>query len=316
MQLHPSTKIVDSSKLQEFMECPRKYFYRHVLGWSQEESSHALFFGTVWHSALEQLWINGFDETALEIAKATFLTEYREKYDEISDEIYFPKSPYMAAEALEDYQRMFQREAEEWQVLFTEISITVPILNGHVLSGRMDLLCENINTKQKKVREYKTTGRYDRQWRDQWLLSTQIGTYTHTLYSLYPAEEVYGVTVEGAIFQKKGVQVQPIPCRRTPEQMLSWLTSTTSWFDRLQADLDWLEATPYERLEALDVLPVFPLNSQSCTKYYGCQYHDFCSAWANPLQHISEDEVPLGFVREFWDPNERESKVTFNLKEE
>jgi len=312
MILHPTTKIIDSSKLQDYCDCPRKFWYRHVIGLDLDQLGHAMFFGTTWHTALEVLWSNGFNDVSLELAKAVFLNDYREMFDEMTDEIYYPKTPAMAFECLDDYYRLMQRESEEWQLLWPEISITVPILNGHILHGRMDHLCENVNTGQKKIREYKTTGRFDRQWRDQWLLSTQIGTYTHTLYSLYPVEEVYGVTVEGAIFLKKGVRVETIPCRRTPEQMLSWLTSTSRWFANLQEDLDYLIATDQMELENMDVLPVFQLNPNSCTKFFGCQFHDFCSAWANPLQHL-EEEPPIGYHREFWDPNAKPAKKIINL---
>jgi CRISPR/Cas system-associated exonuclease Cas4 (RecB family) len=312
MILHPTTQIVDSSKLSDFLECPRKYFYSHVLGWRVDQPAHALYFGTCWHAALEALWTAGFNNpVAYELACAVFLDEYRKEFDELSDEIYYPKTPSNAFEALEDYMRVFKRDAEDWEVLFSEISITVPILNGYILHGRMDQLAQHRETGQKKVREYKTTGRFDRQWRDQWLLSTQIGTYTHALYSLYPVEEIYGVVVEGAIFQKKGIQIQPIPCRKTPEQMLSWLQSTSLWYDALQKNMLWLQTIEQAKAEEQDVLPVFPMNPQSCTKYFGCQFHDFCSSWANPLQHA--DEPPVGYKVDFWDPNERPAKKVITI---
>jgi len=320
VELNPNTKVIDSTKLQSYMECPRKFFYEHILGWRIDAPAHALHFGTCWHSALEALWLNGFNipdaspeqiALALEIANATFLDEYRKEFDELTDEIYFPKTPSMAAECLEDYARLMRPESQEWEVLFTEIYLTVPILNGHVVHGRMDQLCQNRGTLQKKVREYKTTGRFDRQWRDQWLLSTQIGTYTHALYSLYDVEDVHGVDVEAAVFLKKGTKVESLPCRRTPEQMLVWLTSTTGWYERLLGDLLYIESAPLENLQNDDVLPVFLLNTQSCTKYYGCAYHDYCSAWANPIQYM--DEPPIGFRQEFWSPKDRPAKKVIDL---
>jgi hypothetical protein len=264
------------------------------------------------HTALDALYTAGPNiEANLELAKAVFLDEYRKEFDSYTDELYFPKTPSMAFEALEDYLRVMERERGVWKPLYTEISLSVPILYGLILNGRMDQLSENIETGEKKVREYKTTGRYDRQWRDQWLLSTQIGTYTHALYSLYPEEEVHGVVVEAFIFQKKGVQFQQLPCRRTPAQLLTWLQSTSNWALKLADELRILENYTKEELEDMDVLSCFNLNPQSCTKYFGCPYHDFCSAWSNPIQEMYEP--PIGFREEFWDPSEKPAKKEIRI---
>ena len=59
------------------------------------------------------------------------------------------------------------------------------------------------------------------------------------------------------------------------------------------------------------MLMCFPMNTESCTKYFGCAYHDFCQAWPNPLQHC--EEPPLGFKIEHWDPTEGESKYVVNV---
>ncbi len=311
MNLHPSTQIIDSSKLQTYMDCPRKYFYEHVLGWRSEEPSHNLHFGSCLHSAMDALYSFGFNETALELAKATFLDEYRTIFDELTDEIYFPKSPAMVFELLDMYYQDHLKDKDRYEMIYTEIAGSVPILNNFRINFRIDQIALDHQTNQYFIREYKSTSRNDRQWRDQWLLSTQIGTYTHVLYSLYEPNRVNGVNVEQLLFQKKGINHFVLPCRRTPYQMLSWLSSTTRWCDLLKEDLGNLEHKTLDELESADVMYEFPLNSQSCTKYYGCEFHPYCSAWSNPFQHC--DEPPIGFKIEYWDPMERPAKKEFTL---
>lgn len=311
MKLHESTRIIDSSKLSDYMDCPRKWLFRHGLGWVTDVPNHNLDFGSFLHISLDALYSYGFNDASLELAKATFFEAYREKYAEETDDIYFPKSPYAAMELLDLYYKRMLPTMDEYECLHTEISGSVPLLNGSRLALRVDQLARHKTTNMKFIREYKSTTRNDRQWRDQWLLSTQIGCYTHLLYSLYDINEVEGVIVEQLLFQKKGVDVNILPCRKTPEQMLSWLNSTSKWHQKLKEDILFLESAPEDYLLENDVLECFPLNSQSCTKYFGCEYHPYCCAWANPMKHC--EEPPIGFRQEFWDPNERPAKKEINV---
>ena len=50
----------------------------------------------------------------------------------------------------------------------------------------------------------------------------------------------------------------------------------------------------------------FPQNPTACTKYFGCPYHGFCTAWSNTLKYA--DEAPLGFHIEWWNPADKERK--------
>ena len=53
-------------------------------------------------------------------------------------------------------------------------------------------------------------------------------------------------------------------------------------------------------------LRAFPMNTQSCTKYGLCPYHNFCTSWENPLSTCNE--IPIGFKEERWDPTKTEVK--------
>ena len=87
-----------------------------------------------------------------------------------------------------------------------------------------------------------------------------------------------------------------------------WLWNVNNYMDQVDRETDRLSFCK----ESDDVLMAFPLNPGSCTKYRGCQYHDFCMSWANPLKRCFEP--PLGFKVEFWDPSAREVANKMNLE--
>ena len=62
---HITHDVHDASKLQCFMDCPRQYFYRYVLGWSRQGSNIHLIFGEGWHRAMETLLREGYDTEAI-----------------------------------------------------------------------------------------------------------------------------------------------------------------------------------------------------------------------------------------------------------
>ena len=121
---------------------------------------------------------------------------------------------------------------------------------------------------------------------------------------------MYGVEINGVFFQKKENKFQRVPARRTPAMMEAWYWETVDLMDAIQREHEKLEGSKEEDA----VLRAFTKNPTNCTKYFGCAYHDFCMAWANPLQHT--DEVPYGFITRYWNPADEEStaKQIFRLE--
>lgn len=54
----------DSTSLGTFKECPRKYYYQHILGWQTKHASVHLIFGQLYHSGME-----AYDHYAASIGK-------------------------------------------------------------------------------------------------------------------------------------------------------------------------------------------------------------------------------------------------------
>jgi len=299
--------IVDATKLKKFMECPRSYFYEYILGWRPEQPSIHLEFGKAWHYAMEHLLLHGYSAESVKEAWDLLNNHYRIFFTPEMDSMFAPKTPGNALSALIGYAKTYEQQDRNDKVKYTEIAGTVSISGDKVLHFRMDSIIEN--DKGMLSREHKTAGTLSRQWRDQWSLSIQVGTYLHVLYCLFPTEEIWGVEINGTIFNKTKTQYERIPCRRSKGMMEDWLTTVNYWYEQLEFEKQSLFDD--DANESDKVMVAFPKNPCACTNYFGCPYFDFCMAWANPLQYI--EYVPQGMKVEHWNPMEEESKVVFTV---
>jgi hypothetical protein len=248
---------------------------------------------------MEYILIHGYDKDSLLMAYNLFEQHYRQFWGPEMDEANAPKNPGNAMLALAQYVKEYQ--ADKHIVHFTEVAGTVPIDDKHIIHFKIDSILEIDD--MIRSREHKTGSTLSRVWEDQWSLSMQTGVYNHVLCCLYPVDVVWGVEINGVFFQKKENKFKRVPARRSTTMMNVWLWNTIHQLNMIDFEFQRLE----DCKEGERVMEAFPMNTGSCTKYYGCKYHDFCMSWANPLQHIYE--VPIGFKVEHWDPREEEKKA-------
>lgn len=310
---HPTWQILDSSKLSEFNDCPRKYFYRYILGWVLDSPAHDLYFGEAWHLAREYQLINGYDD--VKGAYTKFIEFYRKKFPESTDEIYKPKDPMAVAFALSKFAYDRKSDLVENELLYSEVSGKVPISEDRFLHYRMDSVLRRKSDNRIFSWDHKSATERSMNypwWADNFLLGMQAGTYTHCLYCMYPIEQVIGIEFCGTSFhylnrgsstRPKGYQIsfKRVPVWKTPDQMNTWLWTANDTYSKIMYEMERLDK--YTDSDA--VLMAFPINPGSCSKYLGCKYHDFCISWANPLQSCYEP--PIGFRQEYWNPSEIET---------
>jgi hypothetical protein len=299
--------IQDSSKIQNFMDCQRSYFYRYILGWQSEYPNNHLVFGEAIHLALEYLLLNDYSTNSIAKAMDLFLLKYREYFDEGTDELFSPKTPARVVDLLIEYCEKYKNDKHDFDVLYTEVAGTVSLSEDRAIAFRQDAICrgeEGIFSLEHKTKG----GSIDSRWQNQWYLKTQIGAYTHVLNCLYPDENIYGVKINGLGILKTKFSFERIPVVKTNKSMKVWLWNTLYWLDQIYWNIDLLLNNCKE---SDSVMMAFPLNSESCNKYFGCVYKDFCHAWANPLRRI--DEVPPGFKIEYWNPLEKEARHKFEI---
>ncbi len=290
---HETMDIIDSSKVQAFMDCPRGFFFRYVLGWEKEDANIHLVFGSAWHDAMEHLYNNGLSSKEVAVAYQKFLETYREGFpNELTDGDRAPKDPSTALQALAKYATTYRDE--DIEVLYTEVASVVPIRADRVIHTKTDVVLRQGGSIWSH--EHKTTGRNSAPWREKWNLIIQIGSYSHLLFSAFPNEHVEGVKINGAVFTKsRGAEFLRIPVRKTATDMQEYLWEVNHWIDQMIWNFEHLSACS----DKDDVMTCFPKNSQSCSKF-GCRYPGLCSVWQNPLQNL--DRMPPGYEVSFWDP--------------
>lgn len=324
---HPAWDILDSSKLDDFIGCPRYYFFAHILGWRVDQPAQDLWFGDCWHVGREYQMVNGYVE--ISGAFKAFLTKYRTKFPQSTDDIYIPKTPLAAMTGYVKYAEEFQHELMDFEVVtdsdgrkLTEISGTVPISDNRVLHYKMDSIVRQLSTGRIQSWDHKHTSFkwwQNPKWDNEYYLSLQNGTYTHCLYCLFPINLVDGVSFRkiGFEYLKRGsanrdpgfyAHIRNIDAFKNPDQMDVWLNNTLMIVEELDREMDHL----HHCTEGDSVMLAFRQNPKHCTAYRGCQFHDFCLSWKNPLQRCYQPE--LGFKVEFWDPRERVTTVHKDLE--
>lgn len=304
--------VIDASKMQDYMLCPRKYFFTHVLGWRPSQPNVHLEFGTAWHLAQEVLLEKGYNVDACTEAFQKFFEHYNQHFAGPEwEEINSPKIPANVLRALPQYCKKYRSDLDEFDVLHIEVAGSVQIAPEKVMYFKTDTICHG--PQGYFSLEHKTGRYFGTNWAAGWRQKMQAGVYNHVLYGLYDPDDVYGVIINGAFFTsaprvKKNGEVYAsdrdnefhrVPVRKNLSQMEEWLVSANFWHDRIIEDHERL--TEAEEDDA--VLLAFRKNEESCTQYGVCSFLDYCSVWSNPLQHV--DEMPTGFHREIWDPRKQ-----------
>ena len=322
---HPSWAIRDSSKVDDYLGCPRYYFYRHILGWDLDQPAHDLIFGDCFHRAREHQLLFGYSD--IEGAFNAFMTEYRKHFDPDSDAYYQPKVPAAVLNALIQFNELYSHDLVEYEVVeldgqkMTEIAGSVPVDDKRVLHYRMDSIMRRRDDGKIVSWDHKTTSGkwiHDTRWDNELFLSIQNGTYTHCLYCMFPIEDVLGVEFvkTGFEYLQRGSSARPagyhattrrILAHKTPDQMNTWLWNINTRLDDIERDMDRL----FHSDDSDGVLMAFPLNPKNCTSFRGCMFHDYCLAWQNPLRCC--EEPPLGFITRHWNPADRKPTVRKNL---
>lgn len=301
---HPMWKIYDSTKIQEYLDCERMFFYKRVLGWTRETPwTNDLQFGKAWHKAMEILYQGGFgDANILKAYEKGFLPIYREVFPPDADELFSPKTPDNALLALSAYcvYPGNVHDLDLLDVIKTELAGMVALDDSTNIVYKMDLLYRRRDNGKYGVLEHKTKKNgFTRTWEDQWDQSIQCGTYNHALNMMLGDSDfsnTEGVTVNGAAFLKTKSDYARVTVHKSKDMMMEYIWTVRETIDRIRGDFESLsECSDSDR-----IMMAFPKRPTSCTKYYGCEMADFCAAWPNPLQRCQNP--PPGYIVDHWDP--------------
>jgi len=312
--------IKDSSKIQTYMTCPRQYFYQYMLGWRRIGGGLHLNFGGAIHIGFEHFNLlrkeegQGYVLTDMDIAEAyhLFLEEFRVNHPPDEDLLNAPKNPENAKRALTHYATEYDVADGREEILYPETAGRVMVDRDRFLHFKMDLIKRD--DRGIAPRDYKTGSRTGKQWTNQWEMKTQMGTYIHAAKCLFPNDPVWGIEVRGIFFYKSEdrkrkygyIGFEDVSVRKDRAMMEVWRSNTIKWMDKIDLDTEILALCDPEE----PTLKAFPLNTESCTKYSGCPYFDFCTNWPNPLARCHE--TPMGFEVQWWDPSHEDGRDVKN----
>ena len=316
---HPSWQILDSTKIQTYMECPRKFFYNYIMAIRRRGSDLHLEFGRALHKSLE--YFNEqrknnpnfiIEDADIAIAHREFLKVYRETQPKEFDDDHKPKDPKTAMDALVSYTMEYnERDASE-EVINSETAGCVAIAPDRLLWFKMDATLRN--NMGIFVRDYKTSQMMGNSWSIQWNQKFQTLMYLYATMCMY--ENVWGLEVRGIFLYKTeqksrmygNIDFMDFPIRKSMDMIQEFLWTANQWFDSIMYEMDELHKAKEDAL----VMTAFPKNPESCNKWGGCPYLDLCNSWTNPLQKL--DRIPSGFEVYYWDPRNVESKNKVELK--
>lgn len=313
----PLWDIYDSTKIQEYMDCPRQFFYKRILGWTRETPfANDLQFGKAWHKAMEILYKGGYgDENVQRAYEEGFLPTYREIFPPDSDVLFDPKTPDNALLALSAYcvYPANVRDFDLFDIIKTEIAGMVLIDEQTKIVYKIDLLARRKDNGKYLGFEHKTKkNSFSRTWTDQWIESVQVKNYNHALNMLMGVDQSDGIVVNGAAFLKTKNDYARIDVRTPPDMMCEHLWNMRETIDSMKMDLESLSQCK----DSDRIMMCFPKRPPSCTKYYGCEMASFCAAWPNPLQRCLTP--PPGYKVDHWDPLAEENaseRIDLQLKE-
>lgn len=326
---HPTWNIIDSTKMKEFMTCPRRFFFKYVLGWKQQTDEYDLIFGDAVHVGMEQFMKHRIDATSsgyttevVEAAYAAFLQRFNER-NTLSPDMVEEKNPKTPERVLD----MFYRYAEDckndtFQTEHIEIYGRVEIGGGRKLSYKTDAI--TVDNHGYEVWDHKTSGWSRTFFEASFAFSIQIMTYLHVMYCYYGAN-THRALINGLMFRRPvkyrkdglpyanagpGNEIVRIPMKKKIESLIDWQFMAAHYYDEIMNNMNTLAETSVGDA----CMKCFPKNETGCFTFNRlCPYHDFCAAWDNPVREAVEFQTPMGFVEEHWNPEESASETATRL---
>jgi len=289
---HTENLVLDSSKIESYLTCPRQYFFRYGLHWVSPDPSIHLEFGSAWHRAKRALLLGWTQERAMEL----FEEHYRQYFPPETDLLNAPKNPGNAAIALQEYVEQFRTENQLLEVLFTEVTGEVMLEPGLDVAFKIDAIVRD-RSGLVWVLDHKTGSRLDSTWTQEWELSFQMWLYTHALCCMYEPQNVGGALVDGSIFRKMGNAHIRVPVRYTEQKHISMYQDVLHTCRRIHQshEQDYFQREPTGCTMWMRMCPYY----HYCNSFYGCE----------SLRTVQ----PEGMVVREWNPLEEAPDKDFHL---
>jgi len=307
-QLPTLQLVIDQTSLGEFKLCPRRYWYRVVLGYVPRETSYHLTFGLLMHKAredYEHAKAKGADhEEALRIAfrnalHATWNKETGKPWD--SGDHKRKKTRLTLLRTIVWYLDTYGKDdTAKTRILkngkpAVELSfkfIPKDFYNGReftaltgepiFFAGHFDRLADFQGAYY--ICDTKTTGMnyLGDSYFSQFSPDNQVSFYTYAgKWGLQ--EEVTGVLIDAIQLQVTGSKFERREIPRKNPELVEWLEDTRTWINLMGI---YAESDRW------------PMNDKSCGYMGGCPYRDLCSRSPGARKSWME----AAYVKSPWDP--------------
>lgn len=263
-------------RLQNMLECPQKYSYQYNLGIEPLIPAQALMKGSLVHLALAHHYTRKKAEDIGE-DKDQFFNPFEAIREKCNQSPEFGEFASNIEDVIDAYQRYWMVENRNWRVLEVEqlayAIIEDPQLKGengeqkkYLLTGRFDMVLENINTGDILVVDHKTTSRLSSAHQNFYSVSGQLIGYE------YMARKIFGDRLKGVMLNL--IQLtSPYKFNRivlTPRpNLVAHFEQTVIDAERRIAELENSGRDPMNYPKAMNELTCF-------TRYGACQYLDTC----------------------------------------
>lgn len=284
----------DSSSLELAMACPRKYYYRMILGIAPKQSSVHLLFGGIFAKAVETFYKlraqgKSIDEATVDVVHLALLDSWDQTTGQpkIFDDTVKTRSTLIRSIIwyLEEY-------ADESAAAMTTVTLsdgTPAVELSFTLEFGDDLLyCGHLD----RVVDY-MGGRY---WLDNKTTNAALTPYFFNRFAM--ASQFFGYTwagqtilrspIKGGIIDAIGVQVGATQFLRQP------ITYTA---DRIE---EWYDNTHsvISLIRSYTALQKFPMNLTACENYGGCPYKELCGRSPRVRDYYQQSN----YAAAVWDP--------------
>lgn len=299
--------VLDSSMRTDYASCPRKFYYRHLLGVAPLGVNIHLNAGGAYADALEVFRKSYYTGTDFETARALGVLALIKSYGDPDFEPSEAKQWYRMVDAFLSYLANWHPSHDYLKPATfngepaVEFSFALPVdsnllqpdtLDPLLFVGRFDML--GILNDTLFVVDDKTTSRLGVQWSAQWDLRSQFTGYCWGAQQF--GHQVGGAIIRGTAILKTQINHAEAVVYR-PKHIID------RWYDRLVCDgyemvarYASLSDDPENRTSLDACFPCTGEENGSCSSYSGCAYKSLCEV-ANPLEWIDGN-----FVISRWDP--------------
>jgi len=288
----------DSTSLGALKECPRKYYYSIIQGWSPRVESVHLTFGQYYHSALEAYDHAKFagathDEATVKAVRRAlqdtwnktlnrpWTSDIKEKNRETLVRTVVWYLEQFKEDPLQTVRLANGKPAVELSFRF-ESGVTAPTGENYLLCGHLDrvaMMGDDGWILDRKTSKYSIDGS---EYFERYSPDNQMSMYD------FAGKIVYNLPIRGVIVDAAQVLITLSRFRRGTVPRTD--STRNEWFNT---------TTYYIKMAASYVQDNFwPMNDKSCGMYGGCPFRPICGR----APEVREQWLQATFKKRIWDP--------------